>query len=118
AGRLAGLLAEVELQLRPLLAQPREHCRKQEWRNRRDDAHAQLAMERLAFRPCKLGKLLGLAQHLHRLVRHLLAKGGEANDATGALDESDAKKRFQFTKACGKRRLGDEAGVGRLSEMA
>ena len=56
ARRVAGLLAQVELQLGPLLAQPRKHRRQQERGDGRDDAHAQLAVKRLGprrgpFRP-------------------------------------------------------------------
>src|SRR5437764_762124 len=41
AGSTAGLFPEVELEFRPLLAKPRQHCWKKERRDRRDDAHTQ-----------------------------------------------------------------------------
>ena len=37
AGRLAGFLAQIELEARPLLAKPRKHRRQQEGRDRRDN---------------------------------------------------------------------------------
>ncbi len=58
------------------------------------------------------------AQDPHRLVGDLLAQRGEADDAAGALDQGHAEQRFQLAQSGRQGRLGDEAGVGRLAEMA
>ena len=42
----------------------------------------------------------------------------EADDAAGALDQRDAEQGLELAQAGRQRRLGDEAGFGRLAEMA
>ena len=75
-------------------------------------------MKRLALGARHLGKLFGLAKNAHRLVGDLLAERGEADQAAGPLDERHAEQRLELAKPRGERRLGDEAGVGGLAEMA
>ncbi len=118
AGRTAGLLPQVELELRPLLAKARQHGRQQERRDRRNDAHAQLAMQRPALRPRHFGQLLGLAKHGDRLVGDLLAERREADHAAGPFDQGEAEQGLEFAEARRQGRLGDEAGVGGLAEMS
>ena len=101
-----------------MLAQPRQHRRQQERRDGRDDAHAQLAVQRLALGAGQLGQLLGFAQDADRLVGDLLAERGEADDPAGPLDQGDAEQGFELAQARGQGRLGDEAGLGGLAEMA
>src|SRR5262245_39191694 len=91
-GGLAGFFAQIELELGPLAAEPRKHGWKQERGNRRNYAHPELAMQRLAFDPGDVGQLLAFAQHLDRLVGYLLAKGSEADDPASALDQGDAEQ--------------------------
>ena len=98
AGRLAGFLAQVELEIGPLLAQPRQHRRQQERRDRRDHAHPQFAMERLALRPGDIGQLLALAQDPNSFVGDLSSKRREADDPAGAFDQSDAKQGFELAQ--------------------
>ena len=99
ARRVAGFFAQVELELRPLLAQPRKHRREQERGDGRDDPHAQLAVKRATLCARHFGKLLGLAQHLHGLVGDLLAERGEAHHAAGALDQGNAEQGFELAEA-------------------
>ena len=47
----------------------------------------------------------------------LLAQRGEADDAAGALDQSDAEQRFELAQAGRQGRLGDEAGFRGAAEM-
>ena len=58
-------------------------------------------MQRLALGPGHVGKLLGLAQHAHRLVRDLLAERGEAHHAPRALDQRHAEQRLELAQAGG-----------------
>ena len=115
---VAGVLAQEKLEVGPLAAQPRQHRRQQERRDRRDHAHAKLAVERLALRARHVGELLALAQQAHRFVGDLLAERGEAHDAAGALDQHDAEQILELAQAGGQRRLGHEAGLRSLAKMA
>ena len=114
---LAGFLAQVELEVRPFGTEAREHRRKEERRDRRDHAHAQFAVKRAALRAGHFGQFLGFAKHPDRLIRDLLAERREPDHAPGSLDQSEAEQRLQFAQARGERRLGDEAGVRRFSEV-
>ena len=75
-------------------------------------------MKRLPFGSGHFRKLFSLAEDADRLVRNLLAKWREADHSAGALDKRHAEKCLEFAKASRQRRLCDEAGVGRLAEMA
>ena len=118
AGGAAGLLPQVELEARPLLAKPWQHGRQQERRDRRDDAHPKFAMKRPALRTRHFGEFFGLAQDADRFVGDLLAERREADDAAGPLDQGDAEQGLQLAEAGRQRRLRHEAGVGGLPEMA
>ena len=75
ARRLAGLLAQVELEARAIRWRSRGSIAgSRNGRDGRDDAHAQLAVQRLALGAGHVGQLLALAQDAHRLVGDLLAE--------------------------------------------
>ena len=119
AGRLAGLLAQVELEARAIRCAAAAACRQQERRDGRDDAHAQLAGQRLALGAGHVGQLLGSRAGPARALSAIFcAERGEADDPPGALDQGDAEQRLELAQPGRKRRLGDEAGLGRLAEMA
>jgi hypothetical protein len=80
--------------------------------------HAQLAGQRLALGSGEVGQLLALAQDAQRLVGNLLAERREADDPPRALDQGDAEQRLQLPQARRQGRLRDEAGLGRLAEVA
>ena len=46
------------------------------------------------------------------------AERGEADDSAGALDQGYAEQALQLAEARRQGRLGDEAGLGGLAEMA
>ncbi len=114
----AGLLAQVELELRALPAQPRQDARQQERGDRRDHAHPQLARERLARGLDQVGQLLGLAQQAVRLGDHRVAERGEAHHPPAALDQRHAEQRFELADAGRQGRLRDEHRLGRAAEVA
>src|SRR6185312_15583489 len=73
AGCRAGFLAEIELELRPLVSEPREHGRKKERSDCRDHTYAELAMQRTALSACHLGEFLDLAENDDGLAGDLFA---------------------------------------------
>ncbi len=115
---LARFLAQIEFEARPSLAQPGEHRRQQERRDRRNDAHPEFAVKRLTLGAGEVGKLVGRSNDPIGLVGDAFAKRGEAHDAPGALDQRDAEQGLEFAQARGQGRLRDEAGFGGASEMA
>ena len=48
----------------------------------------------------------------------LEAQWGETDDPAGPLDQDDSEQVLQLAKARGQGRLGDEAGLRGLAEMA
>ena len=118
AGGGARLLAEEQLQIGPLRAKPREQGRQQERGDGGDDAEAQLAGQRLARGAHHVGQVLGLAQDPPRFLGDAQAERAEADDPAGALHQGHADQGLKLLDPRGKRRLGDEAGLGRAPEMA
>src|SRR3546814_8637757 len=98
AGRLAGFLAEEQLEVRPFPAQLRQQGGEQERGDGGDDAHPQFARQGLAGRPCHVRKLLGLAQDTPRLLRDPIAQRGEAHHAPRTLHEHAADQRLQLDR--------------------
>ena len=68
AGGRAGLLAEEQLQIRPLRAEAWQQGRKQKGRDGRDHAEAELAGQRLARGADHVGEVLRLAQDPPRFL--------------------------------------------------
>jgi len=118
AGGLARLLAQEQLQIRPLLAKSWKHCRQQEGRDRWDDAEPKLAVKRLALCPGHVGQLLSLAQDAKCLFRDLRPQGCETDDAPSPFDEDHAKRVFKLPQASRQGGLSHEAGLRSLAEMA
>ena len=118
AGRAAGLLAKVKLELRPLIAKPGQHRWQQERRDGRDDAHPKFAMERPSLGAGGLGEFLGFAKNLHRLVGYFFAEAVKRTTRLVRSTSIKPSKSLQLAKARGKGGLGNEAGIGRLAKMA
>jgi hypothetical protein len=97
-GGAAALFAKIEFQVRPFAAQPRQHCRQEERRDRRNHAHPQITVKRLPLGGGEFGEFLRLAQDSRRLVGDLLAEGGEAHQPARALDERYAKQCLKLAK--------------------
>src|SRR5690606_41198863 len=64
---VAGLLAQEQLEVRPLLPESRQDSRQQERRDRRDYAHPELARQRLAARLDEVRQLFRLDRKSTRL---------------------------------------------------
>ena len=118
AGLAAGFLAQIELEVGILLAEPRQDARQQEGRDGGDDAHPHLARERTTGGAGEVAQLVRLAQHAAGLLHDPLAQRREADHPAGALDQHHADQRLQLADAGGERRLGDEAGLGGAAEMS
>jgi hypothetical protein len=118
AGGLAGLLAQIQLEVGEAPAKLRQQAREEEGRNGRDDAHPEVAGQGLPRRPDEIGELLGLAQDPPRLLHHPVAQRREAHHAFRPLDQHHADQGLQLPQPRGKGRLGDEARLRRPAEMA
>ena len=118
ARRLAGFLAQEQLQIGPAAAQPRQDRREQERGDGGDHPHAQFAGQGEALGARHVGEFLGLAQHTAGLFGDAHAERSKADDAARALDEGDADQRLELAQAGRERRLGDEAAFGGLAEVA
>jgi hypothetical protein len=115
---LACFLAEIELELGIGLPEIREHPREEEWSDRRDDAHAELAAEGQSGGLGEAGDFLGFAEEAPGALDDLLAERREANPLPGALDQFRAKQLFELLNPRRERRLGYEASLGGATEMA
>jgi hypothetical protein len=114
---LAGLLAKIELELWKLAPQPRQQPGQEEGRDRRDHAHSKLARQRPAGSPDHVGQLLRFPQDPAGLGGDLGAERRESNHPFGPLDQNHPDQALKLPYPARKGRLGDEAGLGRPSEM-
>jgi hypothetical protein len=114
----AGFLAQEQLEVGIVLAQPRQDARQHERRDRRDHAHPHLARKWPPGGARDIGELVGLAQHAPRLFDEALAERREPHHAARALDQHHADQRLELANARRQRRLGDETGLGGAAEMA
>ena len=119
AGRLAGLLAQVELEVGPFGCASRGSIAGSR-------KGAMVGMTPMRSSPCSgwpSARARSASSSLSRRTRTALSaifwpERREADDAPGALDQGDAQQGLQLAQAGGQGRLGDEAGLGGLAEMA
>ena len=111
--------AGYSLRLGPFAAQPRQHRRQQERGDGRDDAHAQLAVQRLALGAGEVGQLLASRAGRAPPCRRSSRPSGVKRTTRRVRSTSVTPSRVSSSRRpADKRRLGDEAGLGRPAEMA
>ena len=115
---LAGLFAQEQFEIGPLLAQARQESGEHKGRDRGDHAHAQLACKRFARSLHQVRKLFRLAQNAMRLFHHLIAQRREADHPAAAFDQRHAEQRFEFADPRAQCRLRHEARFRGAAEMA
>ena len=112
------LLAQEKLQVRRRLAQLRQHARQQKRSDGRDDPDPQRAGERIVRGDRDVDQVLRLPQDRPRPFGDLEPMPVGATEAARAVEQDDAESLLELLDRRAERRLADEAGFRRLTEMA